>query len=70
MKKNNSNLHRAKKNKNDEYYTRYEDIEKELKYYTTFLVGKIIYCPCDNPAHSNFYKFFKENFHQNGVNFI
>ena len=59
----NANLHHAKKAKADEFYTLYEDIEKELEYYTTSLVGKAIYCPCDNPAYSNFYKFFKDNFH-------
>ena len=60
----NLNLRRAQKAKNDEFYTLYEDIEKELEYYTTSLAGKVIYCPCDNPAYSNFYKFFKDNFHK------
>ena len=59
----NSNLHHAKKAKNDEFYTLYKDIEKELEYYSSSLVGKRIYCPCDNPKYSNFYKYFKDNFH-------
>lgn len=57
----NSNLTKAKKVKNDEFYTQYVDIEKELKYYN--IEGRTIYCNCDNPAYSNFYKYFKDNFH-------
>ena len=61
---NNRNLNLAKKTKNDEFYTRYEDIAKELPYYKEQLANKIIYCNCDNPKYSNFYKFFKDNFHE------
>ena len=64
MSKKNTILQEAKKNKNDEFYTRYEDIAKELPYYKEQLANKIIYCNCDNPKHSNFYKFFKDNFHE------
>ncbi len=46
----------------DEYYTLYEDIEKELQYYRDELLGKTIYCNCDNPKHSNFVKYFRNNF--------
>lgn len=46
----------------DEYYTLYEDIEKELQYYTKELTGKTIYCNCDNPKYSNFVKYFRNNF--------
>lgn len=59
----NENLTRAKNAKADEFYTLSEDIKREVVYYTTSLVGKRIYCPCDNPKYSNFYKFFKDNFH-------
>ena len=62
--KSNKNLNLAKKTKNDEFYTRYEDIAKELPYYKEQLANKIIYCNCDNPKYSNFYKFFKDNFHE------
>lgn len=58
----NKNLNTAKKEKNDEFYTLYEDIEKEVINYTNHLKGKIIYCNCDNPQFSNFYKYFKDNF--------
>lgn len=57
----NSNLKNAKKAKNDEFYTQYVDIEKELQYYD--FEDKIVYCNCDNPQYSNFYKYFKDNFH-------
>lgn len=48
--------------KKDEYYTLYEDIENELQYYTEEMIGKSIYCNCDNPKYSNFVKYFKDNF--------
>lgn len=60
----NTNLHSAKKAKNDEFYTQYEDIAKELPYYKEQLADKIIYCNCDNPKYSNFYKFFKDKFEE------
>lgn len=56
----NNNLKNAKKQKNDEFYTQYVDIEKELQYYN--IEDKIVYCNCDNPQYSNFYKYFKNNF--------
>lgn len=58
----NQNLHNAKSDKNDEFYTRYEDIEKELENYKKHFEGKIVYCNCDNPEWSNFWKFFYDNF--------
>lgn len=61
----NSNLHKAMKGKNDEFYTQMEDIVNELKHYD--LSGKSIYCNCDNPEKSNFYKYFKDNFHELGI---
>ena len=62
MKKN-SNLHTAKTAKNDEFYTLMEDIEKELRFYTEYFEGKVVYCNCDNYQQSNFYKYFYYNFH-------
>ena len=59
---NNRNLVNARNAKNDECYSYYEDIEKELTNYKQFLENKTIYLPCDNPEKSNFYKFFKNNF--------
>jgi hypothetical protein len=61
------NLHNARKNKNDEFYTRLCDIEKELLLYKKELVGKIIYCNCDDPKKSNFWKYFKDNFKELGI---
>ena len=58
----NSNLNEAKITKNDEFYTQLIDIEKELKYYKAHFKGKTIYCNCDDPKHSNFWKYFHSNF--------
>ena len=59
---NNSNLHRAKKAKNDEFYTQLSDIENELIHYQEHFNGKIVYCNCDDPTQSNFVKYFQINF--------
>lgn len=56
---NNSNLHAAKAVKDDEFYTSYEDVEKELLNYKEYLVGKTIYCNCDRPE-SNFVKLLND----------
>ena len=53
-------LNQAAKSKDDEFYTYMKDIVKELKHYN--FSGKIVYCCCDNPEWSNFYKYFEENF--------
>lgn len=58
----NANLNAAKKAKNDEFYTMYEDIENELQHYPGAFQGKVVYCNCDNPELSNFWKYFHENF--------
>lgn len=54
----NANLHAAKKAKNDEFYTRYEDIQAELIHYQKHFKGKVVYCNCDDPAESNFFRYF------------
>ena len=56
-----ANLHRAKKAKNDEFYTQLSDIETELAHYKDQFKDKIIYCNCDNPTMSNFIKYFNDN---------
>lgn len=61
----NENLHKAKKAKNDEFYTRYEDIEKEVQHYD--LKGMRVYCPCDDFRRSNFVKYFKDNYEKLGI---
>lgn len=58
----NRNLHTAKKKKNDEFYTQYEDVKKEVDHYADQLKDKIIFCNCDDSNQSNFYKYFSDNF--------
>ena len=58
----NENLHTAKIVKNDEFYTKLTDIEKELMHYKEMFVGKTIYCNCDNPVKSNFVQWFYMRF--------
>ena len=52
----------AKKSKKDEFYTQLNDIEKELKHYKEQFKNKVIYCNCDDPFESNFFRFFAANF--------
>ncbi|HLD17817.1 MAG TPA: adenine-specific methyltransferase EcoRI family protein [Patescibacteria group bacterium] len=63
----NSNLHRANKAKKDEFYTQLIDIEKELKHYKDQFRGKVVYCNCDDPFESNFFKYFAANFNALGL---
>ncbi len=63
----NVNLHKAKKEKNDEFYTRLEDIKAELKHYKEHFKEKVVYCNCDDPKHSNFVKYFIDNFEYLGL---
>jgi len=58
----NKNLHKAKKNKNDDFYTKISDIEHELKYYTSHFEDKVVLCNCDDPRISNFFNYFSYNF--------
>ena len=62
MTSQNSNLSAAKTNKNDEFYTQLTDIEKEMSHYRSHFKNKIIFCNCDDPEVSNFWKFFSLNF--------
>ena len=57
----------SNRNPNDEYYTLYEDVRKDLEYYKERFRGKTIYCPCDDYRWSNFVKYFKDNFHTLGL---
>jgi hypothetical protein len=67
----NSNLTKAKKGKNDEFYTQYIDIEKEIRAYLEYdpnvFKGKTILLPCDDPEWSNFTKYFAQNFTRFGL---
>lgn len=67
----NSNLTEAQRAKNDEFYTQYHDIEKEISAYLEFnpdvFRGKTIFLPCDDPEWSNFTKYFAQNFERFGL---
>lgn len=63
----NKNLHQAKNNKKDEFYTQLSDIERELKYYKKHFKDKVVYCNCDDPRISNFFHYFSYNFEKLGL---
>ena len=67
----NANLRAAKRAKNDEFYTQYQDIQKEMNAYLDYnkdvFRGKTILLPCDDPEWSNFTKFFVYNFKTFGL---
>lgn len=67
----NSNLSQAKRAKNDEFYTQYHDIEKEMQVYLDYnpdvFRNKTILLPCDDPDWSNFTKYFAQNFERFGI---
>jgi len=67
----NSNLSNAKNAKNDEFYTQYHDIEKEIAAYLEYnpdvFRDKTVLLPCDDPEWSNFTKFFAQNFERLGL---
>lgn len=63
----NKYLHKANKAKEDEFYTQLTDIEKEMRYYKQFFKGKTIFCNCDDPDYSNFWKYFQLNFYDLGL---
>ena len=60
-------LQKAKKSKSDEFYTQLCDIERELQHYQGHFKGKVVYCNCDDPRVSNFFRYFVENFHKLGL---
>jgi hypothetical protein len=59
-----STLNRAKTQKNDEFYTQLADIENEMRHYKEQFCGKVVFCNCDDPYESNFFKFFALSFKQ------
>ena len=67
----NSNLTNAKRVKNDEFYTQYSDIQKEIEAYLEYdpdvFRGKVVYCNCDDPFESNFFRYFALNFNKLGL---
>ncbi|MDT3296433.1 adenine-specific methyltransferase EcoRI family protein [Shewanella sp. SP2S2-6] len=69
MARNASNklLQNAKKSKSDEFYTQLCDIESELKHYKAHFKDKVVFCNCDDPKVSNFFKYFSNNFESLGI---
>lgn len=63
----NMGLNKAGKAKKDEFYTQLSDIEKEIKHYKSQFRGKVVYCNCDDPFESNFFKYFASNFKELGL---
>ena len=67
----NKNLNKAKETKNDEFYTQFGDIQKEigayLEYSPDVFRGKVVYCNCDDPFESNFFRYFVLNFNKLGL---
>lgn len=67
----NSNLTNAKRAKNDEFYTQYSDIQTEIEAYLEFnpnvFRGQVVYCNCDDPFESNFFRYFVLNFNKLGL---
>lgn len=63
----NRNLQNANKNKQDEFYTQLVDIEKELRHYKDHFKNKTVFCNCDDPFESNFFKYFAMNFNFLGL---
>ena len=63
----NTNLHSAKREKNDEFYTQLTDIEKEIIHYKEHFKDKIVLCNCNDALHGNFVKYFTLNFEVFGL---
>lgn len=65
----NQNLNKARSEKNDEFYTQYPDVEKELSHYASSkqFAGKTVYCNCDDPDRSEFWNYFVDNFENLGL---
>ena len=61
-------VNKAKRNKKDEFYTQLTDIEKEMRHYRKHFAGKTVFCNCDDPFESNFFKFFVLNFNRLKLN--
>ena len=63
----NSDLTSARRSKKDEFYTQLSDIERELKHYKKHFEGKVVYCNCDDPFESAFFRFFVLHFDELGL---
>lgn len=63
----NETLHKASQAKEDEFYTQIQDVERELMHYKEYFKGKVIFCNCDDPLISNFWRYFQLNFYYLGI---
>ena len=63
----NRQLHTARRTANDEFYTQRQDVERELRHYRQYFKDKVVYCNCDDPRVSNFFKFFAMKFEAWGL---
>lgn len=63
----NADLNKANRAKKDEFYTQLTDIEKEMRHYIHHFKDKVVFCNCDDPETSNFWKFFELNFERLGL---
>ena len=63
----NKDLNQAKAQKNDEFYTQLSDIENEMRHYRSHFKGKTVFCNCDDPYESNFFKYFAIYFNSLGL---
>ena len=63
----NENLRRARREKNDEFYTQLPDIENELRHYARHFRDKVVYCNCDDPRISAFFHYFSYRFEHLGL---
>lgn len=63
----NANLHKAKTEKNDEFYTQLTDVAAELRHYKDHFRDKVVFCNCDDPTWSAFWKYFHLNFGKLGL---
>ena len=63
----NKNLNAAKAAKLDDFYTQMTDIERELQHYWPHFRGKVVFCNCDDPYESNFFKYFALHFNHLGL---
>lgn len=66
----NTSLGAARRAKNDEFYTQLTDIEKELQHYKSHFKGKVVFCNCDDPDWSSFWKYFTRNFVHLGLKMV
>ncbi len=63
----NETLSARNRNSADEFYTALTDVEAELRHYRDQLRGKVVFCNCDDPYESNFFKYFAMNFNHLGL---